>query len=398
MLKLGGRQHIQPLVANGDAYSQLTLTHLSDVGTVSNTFAQGKQNYANKNYDEAVKSFNRAIEILEQDLSIVLLHRAATLEMKHDYEGVIEDSSRVNPDSKSAVPDPYVTAAHALLLQNRLPEAAAHLRAGIAAVPTTCIQHQTLVHLNNRVVTEMDARNQWMMKLLPTEILDRILSLLPTKTHINLASTCRFWNSFMLRDWPGMWSTIDATTDDDLPEHDSMLQRVLEALPPSKVRRVKLSMNFMVFSGRSVALLTIMQRQRWNKIEYLGIRDPHKFDICNLLQLTKSSLQTLELWSTDNSTDAEETLINAQEICPNITSIARHIQGRQKLHQILPQLDPSKLVLTRLKIFDSSQHLNYARREDASLLQTLGHTIGSINDQYPSLQELVIDSLSRDIF
>ncbi|KAI8141687.1 hypothetical protein BJV82DRAFT_714896 [Fennellomyces sp. T-0311] len=393
-------KHASLLVAHGDTYSRLTMTCLSGPNVASDFFEQGKHAYGSKNYDIAVDSFTRAIEILQQDLSIALLHRAAALEMKHDYDGVMRDSLQANPNNKSTVPDPYFTAANSLLLQDRLREAANHLHTGINIVPSTCMQHPALVQQYQRVATEMDARNQWMANLLPYEILNRVLSLLSPRSCIRLASTCRFWNTYILRKWPGMWSRIDATLHGgDLPDDETVIRRVLMSIPASNVQSVLLNLKDGYDGRKSRMVLGAIIQQRWDKIVYLGVHEPNKKDLRNILYINKDSIRRVELWdgevtfgSPPRSNYIEEALIDAATVCSSIQSITGHCKSFTQLSRhITPQLQPSDLVLTHFRLSDRFRPFDLLP-SGLTAFKFCEQTLNLVNDQYPLLKELSLDT------
>ena len=67
----------QLLIVPSNAYSKLIMTHLRDHKVMSDAFKRGKQSRAIPNYDEHIDSFTNAVEILEMNLSVALIHRTA---------------------------------------------------------------------------------------------------------------------------------------------------------------------------------------------------------------------------------------------------------------------------------------------------------------------------------
>ena len=266
-------KNTQLLVGHGEAYSNLTVTGLSNPTAASNNFEGGKKAYADKRYDKAIQSYTRTINILQRDLETALLHRAIAFEMKKRDKNAIQDTLRANPTNKATIPDPYLTMANTLVLQDKLHEAASHLTNGLAVVPADQGQSESLSHLYQRVMSEIDRRNRWITTILPPEILDNILSLLPIKACLQLSFTCRYWNKYIMREWEGMWVTMDCRElygTRPLGHYDAFVsEKMLKSIPANRIRFV-LEGSARDDESISTEVIKAAQRHSWNKIEYLG--------------------------------------------------------------------------------------------------------------------------------
>ena len=264
------------LVKPGDAYSSLTKINL-DINATQVAFERGKQAYATQNYDDAVNLFSEAITNLQSDLSVILLHRAAAYEAQEDYYHTVDDGQQAESlGGKVALrPDPYVTQANALLLQeNNLNQAAIIFKKAAANVPSTDPQHPQLINQYQQIMNTIDLHNQWLVQLLPYEVLSSILSYLSLKERGKLALTCKFWFDYILHNWADMWNCINVTQD---LRTCRGFHSLLETIPGNKVKHVVLHMVQSYprhmddnLGYNSMMVLKTMRERQWNQVETLG--------------------------------------------------------------------------------------------------------------------------------
>ncbi|KAI9489370.1 hypothetical protein BDB00DRAFT_791162 [Zychaea mexicana] len=273
----------QSIVAHGDAYARIAVAEL-DFTAIQTAFDQGRTAYASLNYSQAVESYTQALDALYTNLTSILLHRAAAYEMQHIYERVLDDCDRADGyqsrSSSSGTPDVYFFRANAHVLQGDLKQGALVYRKGFETFPA-CTE---LGKKFNQLMAEMETRNKWLTFVLPYEIIAKILSMLTMKERIRFASTCRFWNEFIMREWHGMWQTIDTTKRDNMPRCSSTIPSFIRAIQPQQVRNLVLDMNDsldeveeyeseedkeVTVYYRSKLILEAMLQGRWSKLESL---------------------------------------------------------------------------------------------------------------------------------
>ncbi|KAI8148268.1 hypothetical protein BJV82DRAFT_663650 [Fennellomyces sp. T-0311] len=300
----------QAIVAHGNAYTSLTQNHL-DLSAVQESFDQAKAAYAAQQYRTAIKSYTNAMNILQKiAMPTLLLHRAAAYEMEHDYDLALNDCQAANKsDHIKMLPDAYLGAASALIFQNKLSEAAQMYEKGINSVPETDCRRVELVKRRDQVVTELDNRNQWLVQVLPLEVLHRILSLVTVKDRTRLSQTCRYWHMFMLHQWPEMWSELDATEIGFMIKNPAVRQ-FLQSKAQAKVKKIKL--NMAVYDARTAmedndrdvqalarwpsrTVIHFMLRQNWNQIESLELLDWDQELLIKILESSRGTIKTMKL-------------------------------------------------------------------------------------------------------
>ncbi|KAI8139368.1 hypothetical protein BJV82DRAFT_672648 [Fennellomyces sp. T-0311] len=220
----------------GDAFRWLTVTTLN-FATMNDAFEQGKHAFETHDYHQAVEHYTSALKALQQDLAAaIFVHRAVAYEMQGKYESAVDDGRAANPYQRATRADPYLTLGNALFLSNQLRESAAVYKHGAEIVPETCSRHDTLITKHRQVQNAMEKQNQFIYRLLPFEVLSRILSMLSIKDRATLAITCRFWNNYIFKKWSYMWETID--TRKDLPDYPEKGAALIEAIHGDQVRNL----------------------------------------------------------------------------------------------------------------------------------------------------------------
>ncbi|KAI9276871.1 hypothetical protein BDA99DRAFT_567774 [Phascolomyces articulosus] len=369
------------LVQSGDAYSSLTVTNL-DLKATQIAFEQGKQAYATQNYSNAVNLFSEAIASLQADLAVILLHRAAAHEMQENYNQAVDDGHCAESFGGKVTlwPDPYVTQGNALLLQCKLNQAATIFKKGAHQVPSMHPRHTQLANQYHQIMHIIDQHNQWLVQLLPYEVLSSILSHLSIKDRGRLALTCRFWFDYILRNWTDMWSCINVTKD---LRTCRGFHSLLRLIPGDKVKHVVLHMVQSYprhiddnLGYNSMMVLKTMRERQWNQVEYLDISEFNKKQLEGVLLLNKYSLRRLALSSDFLSIYRNGALSDAPKICQKLETITARIpQQYVKIPAglIPPTIPQSDFHLTALEVSpddDEPRHFVTLLRE-SPMLQSL---------------------------
>ncbi|KAI7853638.1 hypothetical protein BDC45DRAFT_510734 [Circinella umbellata] len=370
------------LVKPGDAYSSFTKINL-DLNAIQVAFERGKQAYATQNYNDAVNLFSEAITKLQFDLSVILLHRAATYEAQEDYDRAVKDGQQAELlGGKMALrPDPYVTQANALLLQgNNLCRAATIFKKAATNVPVTNPQHCQLTTQYQQIMNTIDQHNQWLVQLLPYEVLSSILSYLSLKERGKLALTCKFWFDYILHDWADMWDCINVTQD---LRTCRGFHSLLESIPGNKVKRVVLHMVQSYprhmddnLGYNSMMVLKTMRERQWNQVETLDISEFNKKQLEGILLLNKHSLKVLKLSSDFKSIYRNGALTDGPKLCQKLELITARIpQQYVKIPAglIPPFIPKSDFHLTTLEVSpDDSEPRNFIKLlKESSMLVSL---------------------------
>ncbi|KAI8137131.1 hypothetical protein BJV82DRAFT_363886 [Fennellomyces sp. T-0311] len=233
------RSSFIPTLAPGESYSQITKTRL-DLTITQSTFDQGKRAFNQEQYDQAIDYYTQALQALHKHVvSIILLHRAAAYEMDSKFDEAKQDCEYALTHAKATCPDVYFSYGSACYFTDHWDAALAAYREGIANVPRDIPQHTALVQKHDRLAKQVDQRNQKLVRKLPFEVIHNILSRVSMVDRMQFAQTCRFWNRWLMHEYPYMWYEINGTdltkpmntTIDWIPQH--CVKNVVLDLTPS---------------------------------------------------------------------------------------------------------------------------------------------------------------------
>ncbi|KAI9278186.1 hypothetical protein BDA99DRAFT_599939 [Phascolomyces articulosus] len=358
-----------------DPWTHFTSTEL-DFATLQNTFHQGKQAYAVQNYKEAIEFYNKALNALHQDLKhTILLHRAVAYEKSKQYQEALDDCAylEANSDEKRQEqqqprPDVYWIKASIFLELDNLGKAAYIYKKGfdIISKQTFPEQKELLFNQYECLMKEIRYQNQRLVRRLPHEILFNILSFMSWRTQGQFALTCWFWYKFILQEWPGFGSSIEAVRRSTQLPYEYLTQ-FLRHVQPRHVKSVQLELCEIRHPGvgnsgirawcetignPSIVYEHLIEHE-WDKIESLNIRPFNNQQLQNILLINSGSIQTLELYhNTSNSNfHHEDGLIDSVRICNNIHTIVDNVEGEissQYIYMTLAQPNwfPTKLSLS----------------------------------------------------
>ncbi|KAI9249739.1 hypothetical protein BDA99DRAFT_542045 [Phascolomyces articulosus] len=333
------------LTSYQDPYTHFTSTQL-DLTLLQNAFDQGKQAYTSHDYEYAIEFYTNALNILHQDIqSFILLHRSAAYEKSQQYQKALDDCAQVEDNDQKQLlprPDTYWMRANVLLQQGNAREAADIYKKGADTIShqTYSQQKQQLMKQYNHLMKEINYHNQTLICRLPHEIISKILTCLYWREHGQLALTCRFWYKFILQEWSGMGSCIDAVSDYDhprlppiqLPGHHHLTQ-YLQHVRSHRVKTVLLHLctEDREAKATSEAVFRNLIRNRWNKIETLEITPYNNQQLRQILLLNKGSIKRLQLkQSYDGDPSAFvriDGLTDATQICTSIHTIVYKTVG-----------------------------------------------------------------------
>ncbi|KAI8139967.1 hypothetical protein BJV82DRAFT_672067 [Fennellomyces sp. T-0311] len=314
--------HLEPLpVYPGDAFSRLTATTLDTISACT-AFDEGKRAYAAHDYNEAIQFYTHALEALQSDL-LSAIYCIAPPHMKWTRNA-------------------YFIQANALLLQNKVSDAARVYEKGAQCVPETCSQHQVLVARRDELFKEIGSRNESIAVRIPLEVVCKILSYLPMDSRFQLASTCRYWYNFLLHDWNGMWSIIDAAAD-YVPKGYPAICCFLQAVSPNHVEEVILDISEMydvmptlntdhpkeqASVDRSQYIAAAMIQSNWNNIRSLTIKHLKEEPYYDILDSSKNTLEQLEIHSVGRNDCIA--VSDAATACSNLRLVTYHITGNTR--------------------------------------------------------------------
>ncbi|KAI9493953.1 hypothetical protein BDB00DRAFT_938714 [Zychaea mexicana] len=385
---------LPPLASQGESHSLLTVTEL-DLTATQHAFEQGKQAYAAQNYDQAVELYTRALKSLQTDLeSVILLHRATAWEKQNNYQRTVEDAELANPNESLTRPDPYFVRANALFFQTKLIEATRAYEKGLEMVLDKYSSERAILTDKFQQLTALiPQRNQWMIQLLPFEVLSRIFMYMDISGRVRFALTCRFWHNLNLHQRPALCHTLNI-------KEIAKASPFLAAIPPNVPKRINSELTGF---GSSRAIKTVYE-QGWNALESIEIEEGIP-KLLEVLERNKNTLRSIKLHCWLNERRDTDSLVDVINACPNLQfaslSFDRPSDRRSgPFPHVLADSVLSNLHLTALSISEwtcSDKSLDSLLKQAPHLMSLklrnrCGHVdirkiLQAVNEICPSLQE-----------
>ncbi|KAI7873794.1 hypothetical protein K492DRAFT_223208 [Lichtheimia hyalospora FSU 10163] len=155
-------------------------------------------------------------------------------------------------------PRGYLLAANLYLEQDMLRDALLTCDKGCANADDDMPAYKDLQSMRCKLLQDVYVCNSFISERLSSEIIDQILSLLPIKSQVQLAMTCKHWNTYVFNFWPGIWNTVQLTCLSDQKEH------LLSTIPGQQVRHL------IIDSGIPWKARERLIANQWNQLESLG--------------------------------------------------------------------------------------------------------------------------------
>lgn len=233
--------------------------HQLDLGYLQQTLAAANSAFDNALYPKALEHYQSVMHDIDTVLPYQILmqcaraHRAVG-ELKLAIDDVLRAIARYPID-----PCGYLLAADLYLEQDMLRDTLLICDEGCANANVDMPGYQDLQSMRRKVIYRVLVRNSWVSERLSGEIIDQILSLLPIKSQVQLAMTCKHWNTYVFSFWPGLWNTVRLTCLSDQKE------RLLSTIPGHKVRHL------IIDTGIPWKARERLITNKWDQLESLGI-------------------------------------------------------------------------------------------------------------------------------
>lgn len=230
-----------------------------DLGYLQQILAAADSAFDNALYPKALGHYQSAMHDIDTMLPFKIHMQCARAhqavgELKLAVDDVLKAIGRYPIEPRG-----YLLAADLYLKQDMLRDALLICDEGCANANVDMAGYKDLQSMRRKVLHYVLVRNSWISERLSGEIIDQILSLLPIKSQVQLAMTCKHWNTYVFRFWPGLWNTVRLTCLGDQKE------RLLSTIPGHKVRHLIIDAG-MPWNARK-RLVT----NKWNQLESLGI-------------------------------------------------------------------------------------------------------------------------------
>lgn len=202
---------------------------------------QGQILYRNGDYSGALQIFNSILEKWPDKKNIpvgVLNNRAATLVRLERYDDALKDArTMIEADNTSS--SGFMCACQILEKQGNFKKAIKVYIYGLRSVidPAASKLLKDGLEEAKRHISPEKA-NDWMMNVLPIEVLEIIINLLPLRNMVRLLQVCRLWKT-VLSGIPRFWKDLDFGTRYSTNVKHKTLQAYAERAQ-WKVRRITL--------------------------------------------------------------------------------------------------------------------------------------------------------------
>ncbi|KAI8371438.1 uncharacterized protein BYT42DRAFT_616529 [Radiomyces spectabilis] len=171
-------------------------------------FRSGATAFSERNYNEALRCFNQALE-LQPNEAIILDSRSATHEKLQCPEAALKDAVHTcrvaRQDSRG-----YLRAGKLLSLQGKWEEAFRVYNKGAKHVLSSDPRYPTIIQMKLAVKCKLNARD--FVSVFPYEILDNIFSRLSFRRRLQCSAVSKSWRHFMIH-WAPMWKHFDFGSD-----------------------------------------------------------------------------------------------------------------------------------------------------------------------------------------
>lgn len=229
-----------------------------DLGYLQQTLAAADSAFDNALYPKALEHYQSVMHDIDTVLPYKILIKCARA-----HRAVGEPELAIHDVLKAIARYPidpcgYLLAADLYLEQDMLRDALLICDKGCAIAIMDMPGYQDLQSMRRKVLHYVLVRNSSISERLSGEIIDQILSLLPIKSQVQLAMTCKHWNTYVFNFWPGIWNTMRLTCLGDQKEH------LLSTIPGRQVRHL------IIDTGIPWKARERLITNQWDQLESLG--------------------------------------------------------------------------------------------------------------------------------